>query len=107
MTHSGSIDWTGLSGKKYTYWIYPITATFTAASGNYAFIKQIGSGAWSVVYFGETGDLSKRYDNHHNIDAAKAKGATHICVHWHDGDDAVRRAEESDLIDGYKPHCND
>ena len=67
------IYWTGESGTKYGYWVYPIEAQFRKIAGNVIFAKQTEAGEWvrkldriitshkkkpylSILVFNETGD---------------------------------------------------
>ncbi|MEK6746755.1 MAG: hypothetical protein AABY33_06965 [Pseudomonadota bacterium] len=106
LTETKTIIWTGQSGKEYQYWIYPINTSFNAKSGNYCFSKETSSGYWTPLYFGESEDLSGRFDNHHKIDMAIRRGATHIHAHVNNGSKIARINEETDLIRKWNPPCN-
>lgn len=106
MANEGFIDWEGISGKKYSYGIYPIGTTFKKVPGNYVFAKETKQNTFLPIYIGETEDLSERFDNHHKMPCIKRNGATHITVHVGESSTTVRRAEEKDLIDKYNPACN-
>ena len=56
--------------------------------------------------FGETEDLSERFDNHHKMPCILFQGATHIHVHQNQNGRAARRLEERDLVDKWNPPCN-
>ena len=105
-TKAETIDWTGQSGQKYRYWIYPIGTTFTAVPGNYIFARETEPARFRPIYIGETSDLSERFDNHHKMACIKRHAATHIHVHQNDGGQVSRRQEESDLIAKWNPTCN-
>lgn len=100
-----TIKWKGKSGNAYKYGIYQISENFEATPGNYCFAKETKPNTWKPLYFGETEDLSERFDNHHKIDCAKREGATHIHAHVSGGKQA-RLNEEADLVENYKPVCN-
>ena len=104
-TQVQTIHWTGNSGKKYKYWIHPIGWKFKGGPGNYAFTKETKNGTFVPIYFGETGDLSDRFDNHHKKQCILQHGATHIHVHTSSAVASIRRAEESDLNDKWNPVC--
>ncbi len=106
MTQVPTLNVPGRSGQHYTYGIYPKGTTFTKVPGNYIFVRQLGPNLYKPLYIGETGDLSTRFDNHHKMDHIKMHGVTHICVHQAAANDAVRRAEESDLVAQWNPPCN-
>lgn len=100
-----TIDWTGASGTKYKYWIYPLGQSFKAESGNYCIAKETSPGRWTPIYFGETSDLSERFDNHHKAACFRQNGATHIHAHL-SGNKNDRLSEEADLIKHWNPTCN-
>jgi hypothetical protein len=95
--------WTGASGTKYTYYIYPRGTTVNPADGNYVYSKLNNQNQWVPVYFGE-GDLTKRAGSdggaHHRKKCIDSKGATHVHMHLNDSKDS-RRAEEMDLLARY------
>ena len=99
------ITWTGASGQSYIYFIYPIRTQFTAVPGNYCIAKETQPGTFRPLYFGETADLSERFDNHHKMPCFIRNGATHIHAHTNSSQSA-RLAEESDLIQKWSPTCN-
>ncbi len=64
-----------------------------------------------VIYFGETGELSKRVTSSHEKypDWVREAGtASYLYVAFHEiaGTQQARRAAESDLIAHYRPACN-
>jgi len=104
-------QWTGGSGKGYTYFVYSLPFSCKAAQdGNYIYAKQDAAGGWVPIYIGE-GDLNDRAGNHHQHACITQKGATHFHCHLQASKDA-RRAEEADLLAGhpsaYQPTgCNE
>jgi len=102
-----TIVWAGISGKGYTYEIHPIGTTFKEEPGNYIFAKETQPRNWTPCYIGQTENLNKRLENHEKEGCAKRNGATHIHAHLTSGGEAVRKAEEEDLIRKWKPPCND
>jgi hypothetical protein len=105
MAEPSKIIWTGKSGVEYTYYIYKWETTFKAEPGNYCFAKETKPNFYTPLYFGETGDLSTRFADHHKWDCAERQGATHIHVHTNSVE-KVRRAEEADLVAKWSPPCN-
>jgi hypothetical protein len=101
-----TITWTGQSGTKYKYWIYPLGTALAAKPGNYIFARS-GPQGWYAVYIGETGDLSTRFLNHHQEDCIKKYGATHIHAHVTEGGAQVRRDEETDIRRRWPSNCNE
>ena len=104
------IVWTGKSGAKYTYSVFPRDPSATNwadTAGNYIFAKQSGS-TWKAIYIGETGSFKTRLTNsHEKLPCARNYGYTHIHAHRNGGGLAARNKEEDDLIKNYNPPCND
>jgi hypothetical protein len=101
-----TIEWPGASGRTYTYWIAPISASFKAQGGNYIFAKQTQPHVWTPVYIGQTGDLNDRLaSTHERMQCILADGATHIHTHLQ-GNAQPRIDEETDLIRKWDPPCN-
>ena len=113
MAGDRTIKWTGQSGKEYGYAIYKLDETYKAVPANYVFVKEITAAQGSTpalfnpIYVGQTSDISQRFENHRKMPCIKRDGATHICVHISSEDEAVRLAEESDIIKQWNPPCND
>ena len=103
-----TIDWTGKSGKKYRYeFLNNITAAgINPVSGNYAFVKQLPNRNFIPLYFGQAENLQARLPNHERWEEAKRLGATYVMAHSTQGGDAVRCAEEIDLIQQWQPPMN-
>ena len=107
MANERTILWEGESGKEYKYWIFKIGHPLKQIPGNYCFAKETKPKTWTPIYFGETEDLSERFDNHHKMPCIKREGATHIHAHESNADKKVRCAEEADLVAKRQPPCND
>lgn len=101
-----TINWIGASGKSYVYGIYSMNTTFKAEPGNYCVAKETEPGRFRPLYFGETADLSERFDNHHKMPCFTRNGATHIHAHTNSSGQNARLAEEADLIQRWNPTCN-
>ncbi len=99
-----SITLTGISGTKYEYEVYDVNAQWFSVPGNYAFVDVNGL----PKYIGETGNFATRRPGPSHEKWAKARryGATHVVAHRHDGGEAARKAEETDLIRAYNPPAN-
>ncbi len=107
MVSEGRINWEGRSGKAYEYHIYPLNEKHDAVPANYLFARKTEKGTFTPIYAGETGDISERFDNHHKMPCIKREVATHLCTHKGSRDKSTRQQEESDIIDRWKPPCND
>lgn len=100
----------GQSGAIYNLECYPLGQRFNAVPGLYVFLAPGQPGYWIPVYIGETHDLDNRVGaglaNHHKVQAALAKGATHIGVRTAPADGAQRLWQERDLCAKWSPCCN-
>lgn len=109
MPKLGDLTFTGASRRTYLFEVYEWNTQFNAVGAVYAitrFVVQAGTGGrHTLVYIGETGNLSTRFDNHHRATCFRREQASHICVHV-DNDERSRRSKEADLIEYYDPVCN-
>jgi len=101
------INWPGQSGTTYPYQIHPLDATFQAVPASYIYARQSDDGNWVPVYIAQTRALSQRLEGHVSLDDAIAQGATHIHVHLSTAGQGARCSEEHDLIELWRPVCND
>ena len=60
MANELTIMWSGASGQKYKYWIYPIGSSFKPVAGNYIFARETEPSMWAPIYIGETDNLDRR-----------------------------------------------
>jgi hypothetical protein len=100
-------SWGGQSGKEYQYEIHPIDTTFKPLPGNFIYAKQLEDGDWIPIYIAQTRDMHQRLEGHVSVNDAIANGATHIHVHYCTAGQAARCTEERDLVQRWKPVCND
>ena len=100
----------GLSGIKYSFNVYPIGTDFKAVGAVYYFTKRtINSqnlGEHDIIYVGITNDLSTRFEDHHKKSCYERQNANCICIHQEEKEKERMKIEE-DLIKKHKPHCND
>lgn len=89
-------EWTGLSGARYRYWAYPIGHQFDDIPGNFLFIRETGPNDCVMRYAGQTASLRSRLASHER--EARELGATHIHAHPSVPDEAVRAAEQNDIV---------
>lgn len=94
-------DWTGATGKKYAYYVWPRHPNLNDGQmGNYIYSRLNENGQWVPLYIGQ-GDLAVRATkDHHRIDCIDRKGATHIHLRLNPKE-ADRLAEERDLLMNY------
>ena len=104
-----TLELTGASGRKYAFLVYPWGTTFKQLGGVYAVTRavpnQTGRETHSIIYVGQTGDLSERFDDHHKAACFSKHSANCICVHV-ESSEKTRLAIEADLIAAYNPPCN-
>lgn len=102
-----TIRWDGISGKEYTYYIYPIDSfNPKVEGGNYIFGKETKPGSHQPVYVGQTNDLKERLGDPEKEACAKRNGATHIHAHLN-GNKQSRLDEEEDIVKKWKHVCNE
>lgn len=106
MTQDDFIDFPGRSGKSYRYWFLDLGLPIKAEAGNYTFVKELPTGNFVPLYFGETNDLQTRMPGHERWRDALRAGATHVFAHTTPGGEQVRCAEERDLIELWQPALN-
>lgn len=94
----------GQSGAQYEFEVYPWGTVFNSVGGLYLVLKKQPSN-YGVLYIGQTGDLSERFDNHHQGACFTRNGKTHIAVRG-EGSEQRRLAIETDLIRNYQTSCN-
>jgi hypothetical protein len=99
--------WVGQSGTEYPYQIYPLDAQFQALPGNYIYAKRSEGGTWVPLYIAQTRSLNQRLEGHVSAEDARAHGATHVHVHFSSAGQAARCSEEHDLVNQWRPECND
>lgn len=95
---------TGQSGRTYDFEVYAWGTSFNPVGGVYLVLKK-QTANYSILYIGQAGDLSERFDNHHQVQCFNRNGKTHIAVHL-EGSEQKRLAIETDLIRNYKTVCN-
>ena len=106
MTQTATINLTGASGATYTFQVYPWGTPFNPVGAVYTVLRQESDGRYTILYIGETGDLSTRFDNHHKQACFDRNRRTHIGVHM-ESSSARRLQIEADLVRNYNPVCND
>lgn len=110
MAKLSDATFTGASGEKYAFAVYPMDPSFRVVGAVYAITRRYennkGGFSHEIIYVGETGDLSTRFDDHHKWDCFVRHNANCICTHVDNGEDS-RLAKEDDLIRQHSPDCND
>jgi len=98
-------EWTGKSGKVYTYIVYGLNADWNDIAGNYIYAAPSDSG-WTAAYIGQTDSFQLGLRRHNIEDCALNNGATRIHAHANADGEAARSAEQADLIAAHRPPCN-
>lgn len=96
----------GISGRKYTFNLYLWGTEFKRIGGVYMILRKTDqNGNHAVLYIGQTGDLSERFDHHHKKPCFDRNRKTHIAV-LAESAELNRLNIENDLIRNYNPSCN-
>lgn len=110
MTKLGKVIFEGASGNSWEFNAYTMDTNFKEIGAVYFVTKRTeksdGGGEHTRIYVGQTGDLSDRFDNHHQEECFQDHNANCICVHQEDNE-STRLSIEADLIENYNPPCND
>ena len=101
---SSTITMQGRSGAKYQFWVYPWGESLKAVGGVYSVLRDDGT-TYTVLYVGQTGDLSERFENHHKAACFDRHRKTHIAARVEESE-RQRLVIEQDLIVNYNPPCN-
>lgn len=95
----------GASGGAYEFDVYPWDTSFKPLGAVYIVLKKPPSN-FSILYIGQTGDLSTRFDDHHKQVCFDQNGKTHIGIHP-ESNKSIRLVIEADLLTNYLLVCND
>lgn len=112
-----TLDLKGNSGLTYRFSLYTFDSfddlkdSFRADyPALYLFTRRtLGQGTFNhdLIYIGETGDLSTRFDNHHKEQCIKRNGANCIGIFAASRIEYTRKNQERDLLFNYDFPCND
>jgi len=104
MAKVDTITLKGASKKTYGFDVYPWGTSFNAVGVVYAVLKANQSN-YSILYIGETGDLSSRFDDHHKQSCFDRNEKTHIGIYL-ESSEKQRLTIEADLLGNYSTSCN-
>ena len=104
-TSTPTIDLHGRSGHIYQHGIYPWNTSFKPLGAVYVPMRLENSGTYTVLYVGQTGDLSERFDDHHKQWCFNQNRKSHITILL-EPSETKRLAIEADLVAAYNPACN-
>ena len=105
MTKETTVTLKGASGRSYDFDVFPWGTSFNAVGAVYTVLKRNTSN-FTILYIGQTGDLSDRFDNHHKQSCFDRNGKTHIGIHL-ESSESRRFDIETDLVRNYSLVCND
>jgi len=110
MPKIGTLDFTGISGHKYTFNVYPKNREHKEKEAVYVvthrIVKADGSVDHNVIYVGETDNVKHEFSKHPQEKCFEQETANCICVYWEDHED-TRNKIADDLKNFYHPPCND
>lgn len=105
MAAEGKVTVQGISGAQYVFDVYLWGTQFNPVGAVYIILKKKSDGNYDLLYVGQTGDLSERFDAHHKKPCFDRNGKSHIGVRV-ESSEKQRLAIEADLTAKYKPVCN-
>lgn len=106
MVQQAKLPLVGATKRSYGFQVYTWGTNFNRAGAVYAVLKQTSPGRYQVIYIGQTGDLSQRFNDHHKQGCFDRNGKTHIGV-YPEPTESKRFDVETDLVRNYNPTCND
>ena len=111
-----SLTLNGISRKEYIFDLYTfddfseLRSAFLARAGVYLFTRRRATNegfTHDLVYLGETGNLSRCFDNHHREEEIKAHFANCIGIHAAPANEEQRKQIETDILAAYDFPCNE
>ena len=110
MARIGTIDFSGISGHKYTFNVYPIKNDFKKNKGavyvvTRRTVKYDGTVDHNLLFIGTCKDVSTVHDMIKDLDCFTREHANCICTYWEDNT-KLRVNINDDLINHYHPPCN-
>ena len=95
----------GQSGAQYEFEVYQWGTLLELTGGVYLVLRKLPAGNYSILYIGQTVDLSERFDNHQQAACFTRNGRTHVAVRVENSKEK-RLATETDLIRNYQTSCS-
>jgi hypothetical protein len=106
MAVQGKVSVAGASGTSYEFEVHQWGTDFKDVGAVYLILRNGSPGRYGLLYIGQTGDLSERFDNHHKRTCFDRNGKTHIGVKVVSAE-RQRLNIESDLLRKNRTTCND
>lgn len=108
-----AFDWTGKSGRVYTFGVFSLGDIFKPSAGVYIVCRStqvVGGTSLEALYVGEAESLEDRLNTgrgrHDGFQRALKMGATHVCGMLVPDNAAARVGIETDLRHALNPPCN-
>lgn len=109
MTKYGKVTYQGNSGTDYEFTVYSSDTSFDNIGAVYIITNRhqdiSGGHSHTLIYIGQTGDLSEGFGKHHKQGCFALHNYNCILVYRKDNE-KVRMLVESDLLGKYTPLCN-
>lgn len=110
MSRIGNIDFSGITGHKYTFNVYPLKNDFKKDKGavfvvTQRIVKADGTVDHSVLYIGASKNIAEVKDMIKKSECFNREHANCICTYWEDNP-ATREKINEDLVSHYHPPCN-
>jgi len=110
MTKYGTVKFKGDSGNEYEFAVYSFDTTFKDNISCVYVVTNRTAGSddgftHTVIYVGETRDLTNRFVSHHKQNCFDNNNANCLCIYLENSEES-RLAIEKDLVDYYNPPCN-
>lgn len=110
MPKIGTLDFTGISGHKYTFNVYPKNREYKEKEAVYVVthrtIKADATVDHNVIFIGSADNVKNELTDHPKSKCFDREIANCLCVYWEDHKD-TRKKIADDLINFYHPPCND
>ena len=106
----GDITIKGKSGKQYGFTVHPFKTRLWPIAAVYVVSRRklTNAGRWShtLIYIGETENLQKRFEYHHQAKCIEEQAPNRLCIH-RDPNEASRKSKEEDILANYSTKCNE
>lgn len=110
MSRIGTIDFSGKSGHKYTFNVYPLKHDFQKEKGavyvvTHRTVKADGLVDHNLLFIGTISVISEISNHLKETECLNRERANCICTYWEDNAE-LRVNVNDDLINQYHPPCN-
>ena len=111
MVKFGAVTFSGKSGEKYYFQVWPLETRFRSVAAVYFVTKRVRENqtydraCHEGIYIGQTENLTGLFATQSRLDLFKKHGANCVCVYLVKNEER-RLAVEQDLIAVHTPPCN-